>query len=678
MARNSFQHKIYKALFPFLRRRNYILNISVLIFLSLPSILALNTHAKPIQSSTSNENKRLILANSDHSKKNLYLNSGNANRTISAWKEAASQYHNENRTDKEIETLLKIAKVHISLGQFYLAINELDKIIALDPSDPDFLALAKKRLGNAYSGIGEYDKAIFNYKSSLKKKESLSTINSLVEVLTSKEKYAQFIEDESRQINPLSNNKIAQHNISSNKTHKKVLKYASQALSKSNKTDLSSVRALINWEKIPEKNLSRRQLEKGRKILQNLPSSRSLAFTLLKWSKIDSDNKKLWLQIALDTAKSLKDNHLLSYVFLEWGYYDEDIGDLTQALNHAQKSQLLAQSEFAYDSLFRAQQLTAKIYKQQGNTQGAITAYKNSISSFDTLSRNSLTIDSDRRTNFKSEVEPIYRETLKLLLNQPKIEKENLVEAINIFDKLRLAQLQNYFGDDCFEIREANSLDQQPALSDESALINSIILEDEVFFILQLPNGEIHYDRSEMRKTEISKLAKEWHKELNDRATWKFRTNSRKLYDLIIKPFESKLEANNLDVLIFVHDGVLRNLPMSALSDGEKFLAQKWASVSSIGLDFVPAPTKKNKAKAIAFGLKAQVPGWRPLSSVASEIQDVQNIIGGDKFIDSEFTVDNLYNRLSENNYSVIHLASHGYFGGTAETSFILGYDRKH
>jgi CHAT domain-containing protein len=32
---------------------------------------------------------------------------------------------------------------------------------------------------------------------------------------------------------------------------------------------------------------------------------------------------------------------------------------------------------------------------------------------------------------------------------------------------------------------------------------------------------------------------------------------------------------------------------------------------------------------------------------------------------------------LNENNYSILHLATHGFFGGTAQTSYLLAFDRE-
>ena len=634
-------------------------------------VLSPDIHARPLTQYylSSMENETSIDGDA-------YWARGNINRAIAAWKKEVSTSDERILKTTEIETRLKIAWGYISLGQFYPAITELERIIALTPSDRQTLALTRKRLGNAYSGLGKFDKAIFNYQESLKQKKSLSTTNSLVEALIAREKYNRLIAESSRQINSKGSNAI-RYRTQAEKDRNAALKYAEAALSLSDRTNLSSVRALINWTNISGQNLSLQQLYKGKKILSNIEPSRNLVFTILNWADIDKEHKALWLQRALDVASAIDDPYLKSYAFLELGYLEEQLGNLTKALDYAQSSQIMAQSEFAYDSLFRAQQLAGRIYQTKGERTAAIDAYRQAIASLGRLRQDSVTISIEQRKNFETEVEPIYRSALKLLLDRPQTKKSDLIEAIAIFDKLRLAQLQNYFGDNCFEIVKQKSANKNNPANENTAIINSIILENKTFFILQLPNGRLVKSEVKVSEAELVKQASEWTKNLNNRATNEYRTRSRLFYDYIIKPFESHLAANNLTTLIFVHDGILRNLPMAALFDGQQFLVQKWASVSSIGLNLTPTYTKPEKTKAIAFGLELAIAGWSPLPNVASEIQNIQNIIGGNKFLNSQFTADNLYQQLLQEKYDVVHLATHGYFGGTVETSFLLAYDQK-
>ena len=598
-----------------------------------------------------------------------YWQAGQFEQAISVWKQEASSYQAQKNKDQEIETLLKIGRGYISLGQFNSAIVELKRIMALKPSDSN-RALTQARLGNAYQGIGKLEQAISYYQSSLKQEKSLTTINNLVEALQSQSKYNLLLAESAR-----ANDSATKYRLQAEQNRDSAFKYAKQALTLSNTTNLSSVRALVSWQDLSGQPLAPLQLKRGSTMLKKLTPSRKAAFLMLNWADVDRQQKAMWLNLAKEMALRLDDAYLQSYVFLEWGYFNKEQGDFESALNHARQAQLFAQETSATDSLFRAQHLAGQIYQNIGEREAALTAYKNAIASLDLLNRDSVAIDIEQRTNFRLEIEPIYREALKLLLYRPEIAKADLKEALAISDKLRLAQLQNYFGEECFEIDESQNQDSQTATN--AAIINSIILDERVFFILQLANGEIHYSQAEIGRREITKLAEQWSQELKTSFVWEFRRNSREFYDLIIEPFEAKLEAKDPEVLIFVHDGILRNLPMAALFDGEEFLAQKWASVSSIGLNFSSIPLETRKNQVAAFGLEADIPGWSKLENVAEEIQDVREIVGGKEFLNQQFTVNNLSRQLDESAYSIVHLATHGYFGGAAETSFILAYEQK-
>lgn len=624
-------------------------------------------------------------------KKNLYLywQKDYKNQIISTQiKETGAKETEEANQARKINVLLKEAQNYLQKGQFYSAITQLNKILALNPSEKQVKALTHKKLGNAYSGVGKFQKAVLNYQISLKQEMEISTLNNLVKTLLISERYNNRIAKEAQQTNS-SAPPAEEFTIRAKQNREQAVRYAERAILISqnniNKFSLSSVIALINWHNAiasgnsepVTQNLSSQQLYRGGEILKNLPDSRNLAFTILNWSKIDRDKYRLsWLNKALKIAEDSNDVYLKSYVLLELGKFYQKQENFKLALHYAQKSQVNAQSVFAYDSLFRSQQLIGQIYQPEDKPQ-ALLAYKNAINSLELLNQNSSSIGVEQRINFESKIEPIYRQALKLTLNHPNLKKSDLIEAIAISDKLRVAQLQNYFGDDCFEIRQ-NKTTSFNQIQSDTALINSIILEDRVFLILQLPDGSLNYSQTKIDKAQVYSKAEQWNKELNDRANWDFIDNSRFFNDLIVKPFESHLQTKQISQIVFVHDGILRNLPMAALFDGENFLAQKWASTSSLGLNSAYSISSQgSKPKAIAFGLQEAIFGWTALENVASEIAIVQNIIGGDKFLNTQFTSNNLKHKLSEESYSTVHLATHASFGGTAETSFILAHDGK-
>ena len=202
------------------------------------------------------------------------------------------------------------------------------------------------------------------------------------------------------------------------------------------------------------------------------------------------------------------------------------------------------------------------------------------------------------------------------------------------------------------------------------------MLDDKSYVILKLPDGSFHLSKLDILKSKIQKLAVAWRENLTAGNTNRFQIQGRELYDLIISPFEQKLESSEFEVLIFIHDGILRNLPMPALYDGDRFLVQKWASVSSLGLNISTENLPSSNTQALIFGLsRPNQPGWTDLEMVNREVNLVHQLVGGQKYLDDDFTISNLTNRLDKKFYSVVHLATHGYFAGNVKDSFLLAHD---
>jgi CHAT domain-containing protein len=60
---------------------------------------------------------------------------------------------------------------------------------------------------------------------------------------------------------------------------------------------------------------------------------------------------------------------------------------------------------------------------------------------------------------------------------------------------------------------------------------------------------------------------------------------------------------------------------------------------------------------------------------VKDEVDSVTTILDGDSMLDAGFTIANFQARAGSGNYRVVHIASHGVFGGSASESFIMTYD---
>jgi CHAT domain-containing protein len=124
-------------------------------------------------------------------------------------------------------------------------------------------------------------------------------------------------------------------------------------------------------------------------------------------------------------------------------------------------------------------------------------------------------------------------------------------------------------------------------------------------------------------------------------------------------------------------------VPMGSLVDREdqKFLIQKYAIATTPSLTLTnPQPIDREKLRALALGLtqSATVDGqpFPALENVSIEIQGVAAELPGSKpLFDQEFTRSRLEQELTDNAYSVIHVATHGQFGTEPEDTFLITGD---
>ncbi len=64
------------------------------------------------------------------------------------------------------------------------------------------------------------------------------------------------------------------------------------------------------------------------------------------------------------------------------------------------------------------------------------------------------------------------------------------------------------------------------------------------------------------------------------------------------------------------------------------------------------------------------------LPGVDKEIADLSKNLHGQKLMNSEFLRERFSGEIREQNYRIVHVASHGFFGGTPEENFIMAYDK--
>lgn len=251
-----------------------------------------------------------------------------------------------------------------------------------------------------------------------------------------------------------------------------------------------------------------------------------------------------------------------------------------------------------------------------------------------------------------------------------------LLAARDAIELFKAAEVRDYFRDECVDLLQSRitRLDQ---ISPTTAVIYPIVLPDRTELLISLPTG-LKRITVPVRAEVLTQEVRAFRKALEKRTTLEYLPLARQLYDRLIRPLEPELAAQSLDTLVFVPDGPLRTIPLAALHDGKQFLIRKYAVATSPGLTLTDPHSLSNaRQNMLSSGLTLSVQGFPPLPNVATELQTIRSLYGGDQLINQEFVIARLERELKEGPFTILHIASHARFTSDVNNTFLLMFDGK-
>jgi CHAT domain-containing protein len=695
-----------------------------------------------------------------------YRQVGQLDRAIEHWQQAARNYRALKQAGLQplARVLVEQAQAYLELGQNRQAIallcgetrsapdclSESALAIARKQSDAPGEALAWVGLADAYSSLGEYDRALALYQNGIQLATSLNDPDALTTAFNNlgnlhvqwAERYrfqarSAALEGEAREETRLK--ALESQNLAAARQAYEQSWHHSQAVGR-----LAQVTALINLNHFLEQFAAareREQIAQNRSQVLTLlapePASRPKAYALINLAKslqATSNGQDLLqsqdlLNQALNVAQAIGDRRAQSFALGSLGQLEEIRGQYDEAMQWTRQAQFAAQQVNAAESLYLWQWQAGRILNTRHDKAGAIRSYEAAIASLQRIRSDIITANRDLQFNFRDSVEPVYRELMALLLerepgsgaagqqekltllppaaysksqnsklkaqNSPlpalssslpalssppsSIPPENLEKALDILERLKLAELQNYFGDECVELSQSQTGQNSVRTDPTVAVVYSVILKDHTEMILRAPGSHqltsypVPLTRAQMQQ-EIQLL----RSLLEKRTTNEFIPQVQKIYNYLIRPLAADLAATEPRTLVFVNDGVLRNVPMSALHDGNQFLIEQYAIATAPSLKLTSGnPLNRHNLQALTAGLSIARPPFPGLDNVPDEAEGVRKILGGTKLLNQDFTLEKLATMLRSQNYPIVHMATHGKFGVDADSTFLLAYDNR-
>jgi CHAT domain-containing protein len=606
--------------------------------------------------------------------------------SLNTWQEATSTYATAGDRDGEVKGLLNQVQALKALGFYRRALKTLEQATQILKMQPDSITKASglRSLGDVLQLVGnlEHSEQVLLQSLTITKQDKSTDTRSDIhsEILLS-----------------LGNLARLQQNI------KGALDFYQQASSVAI-SNTAKLQAQLNWlSLLAETNnaaTAQTLLPQLQAQLALLPPSRDAVYANINFanSLMQFQQRAITsgtpnglssrteiakiLATAVDQAKSLKDQRAISYTLGTLGKLYEQNKQFSIAQDLSQQALLTAQSIDASDIAYLWQWQLGRLLKAQGNNEAAIATYTEAVNTLQALRGDLIAINSGLQFSFRESVEPVYRQLVTLLLsdsqNQSATNRQaRLKQAQTTLESLQLAELVNFFRADCLTPNPVDIAKVDRA----AAVLYPIILENSLEVILSLPQRPLEHYSTPISRLQVEDKIGDLRLELRDPSSKDYLVNVKKLYDWLIRPAASQIVQSGVKTLVFVLDGELRDIPMAALHDGQRFLTESYNISLTPGLQLLdPKPLAKDPIAAITAGVSKVGPSFGPLKltplpNVERELQQIQAQVPSTVLLNQAFTTSNLEREIDTSSFPIVHLATHGKFSSRLEETFLVTWD---
>ena len=377
------------------------------------------------------------------------------------------------------------------------------------------------------------------------------------------------------------------------------------------------------------------------------------------------------LATAIEQARMLEDTRAESHALGTLGKLYEHNEQWRDALKLTKKALSIAQGMKVADLAARWEWQLGRLLVRQGEIDEAIAAYSEAVGSLQSLRTDLVAINPEVQFSFRETVEPVYRELARLLLSSPS--QSNLQQVREVIEALRLAELDNFFREACLQAKR-QLIDQ---IDPTAAVVYPIILPDRLAVILSRAGQPLFYYETKLDRDKIEKAIEEFRLYLNPAFFEEDRLRaSQVLYDWLLRPAETELAKSGIETLVFVLDGSLRNLPIAALHDGDRYLVEQYSIALTPSLRLLePQSLVRDKLSVLVAGLSEAREDFNALPGVEAEVNQIASLVKSEIILNRDFTETRLRDKTKSSPLPVVHIATHGQFSSKAEETFLVTWD---
>ncbi|MBE8967855.1 CHAT domain-containing protein [Nostocales cyanobacterium LEGE 12452] len=602
----------------------------------------------------------------------IQLDLGQAEQALNTWQRAEASYKQLGDQNGIIRDRINQAQAWQVLGFYRQGLRILTKLQHQLQSKPDSVskAVELRAFGNALQLAGDLDQSRRILKQSLSIAQKLDSPQDVSAALFSLGNTAQGQQDFKGAIEFYQQAAaIAPNQIS------KVQAQVNQLNLLVNTGQTAAVQTLL-----PQIQTQLAQLPAS---VKTIYAQINLAQSLMKFGTTPEAIAQICAR-ALQQAQDLADKRAESFALGTLGSVYEQTKQWSIAQNLTKQALFVAETINAPDIAYLWHWQLGRLLKQQGEIESAIASYDTAIGELQTLRSDLVVMNRNVQFSFKESVEPVYRESVELLLQFQQTHPSELTldKARQRIEALQLAELDDFFREACINAKTVLLDTVVDKDNPTAAIIYPIILPTQLQVIVKIPQQPLRNYTVNKSQNEVEGTIKQLREYLlePDRNE-EVQALSQEVYGWLIKEIESDLKDSGVKTLVFVLDGILRNVPMAILYDGQQYLVEKYAVALSLGLQLLELkPLTQTKLNVLAAGLVQPPQGFQqqfpPLPEIKLEFDSIsQAIASTTQLLNQDFNSKNLESKVNSLPFNVLHLATHGQFSSNVENTFILADD---
>ncbi|BFM40719.1 CHAT domain-containing protein [Synechocystis sp. LKSZ1] len=415
------------------------------------------------------------------------------------------------------------------------------------------------------------------------------------------------------------------------------------------------------------------------------PVSEPLAQCPAQW-QLPPTQRQALLEQGAKLASTLNNSRATAFALGALGHFYECQGDIAQAQTLTQQAILAAHQPLGgKDNAYLWEWQRGRLLLAQGQRGPALGAFHQAFLSLENIRRDLLNAEREVQLDFRQSIEPVYRQLVQLLLESGTEKtlalaqrQEMMHQALGVIDAFRIAELQNYLGNDCPLEREPATA-FQPERLPNTVVINAMVFEKRTALLWAWPDGTVGLHWINKTQDQLRNTVKNLRQSLLEQRAGPYQNPwAQALYQDMIQPQQDELQRRQIKTLVFIQDGFFRTIPMTVLHDGQQFLVENYAVVtqpSLPGMTTLQAPVSAYQALILGVSEATTIDDqvFEPLVNVPLEVRSVAQRFGRTKtLVDQQFSPQVLNQELSNADYPIVHIATHAQFGLIAEDTFLI------